>query len=61
MADGPSTHAFPNVVVGSQSNSAVLLVDSDVLIKYQKVGALDALLSANRTIIITPEESESGG
>jgi hypothetical protein len=49
------THAFPDVVVANQSPSAVLFVDSDVLIKFQKVGALDALLTANRTIYITPE------
>jgi hypothetical protein len=55
MADPDRTHAYPNVVVGNQSPSAVLFVDSDVLIKFQKVGALDDLLAANRTIIITPE------
>jgi hypothetical protein len=54
MADGPSTAGFPNAV-GSQSSSAVLLLDSDVLIKYEAVGALDALLAANRAIIVTPE------
>src|SRR5436190_2279028 len=55
MTTSYSTSAFPEIVVGTQSSSAVLLLDSDVIIKFDSIGSLPTLLATNRTIIITPE------
>ena len=49
-----STNAFPQIVNGG-ARSGYLLVDSNVLINFDRIGSLDTLLTANRKIVITLE------
>jgi hypothetical protein len=43
--------SFPDVYVGTRTG--VLFVDANTLINFDKAGALDLLLAANRAVIIT--------
>jgi hypothetical protein len=49
------TGAYPQTVIGSNGNSGVLLVDATALINFDRIGSLDTLLAADRTVVITPE------
>jgi hypothetical protein len=49
------TGAYPQVVSGGGAASGVLLVDTTALINFDRIGNLDTLLAASRTIIIMPE------
>jgi hypothetical protein len=50
-----TTGAFPQTVVSGNSGSGVLFVDSVALINFDRIGNLDTLLAADRTVIVTPE------
>ncbi|HSQ20084.1 MAG TPA: hypothetical protein VLR92_06880, partial [Blastocatellia bacterium] len=54
MTDVDVTYAFPTVVIGDSASGALLL-DSNILINFDRIGSLDTLLAAHRTILITPE------
>ncbi len=49
------TAAYPQTVVGGNSGSGVLFANSVALINFDRIGNLDTLLAANRTVIVTPE------
>jgi hypothetical protein len=54
MAD-PQTFFQRGIVQSGSSPSGFLFVDADILIKFEKIGALNTLFAANRVVIITPE------
>ncbi len=49
------TAAFAGLVRSRGTASADLFVDTNILINFDRIGKLDAILAANRLIVITPE------
>jgi Ca2+-binding RTX toxin-like protein len=49
------TNAFRTVVNNTNDRSQLLFVDSTALINFDRIGRLDTLLAADRTVVVTPE------
>ncbi|WP_316206865.1 calcium-binding protein, partial [Bradyrhizobium sp. SZCCHNR2017] len=50
-----NTNAYPQIVNSGSSTSGYLLIDTNILINFDRIGALDTLLKANRRIIVVNE------
>src|SRR6266852_5891144 len=46
---------FPDIVSGESNSSRIMFVDANILANFDRIGRLDALLAANRVLIVTPE------